>query len=113
AATIHMALLGADGLERVAASCYANTHRLVDKLCQLDGVEMVFEGDFFHEAVIRLRKPVDEILDKLIDRAIIGGYALVQDYPDLNDGLLVCATETKTEQDLQHYLEALNEAMRT
>ena len=112
AATIHMALLGADGLERVAASCYANTHRLQAGLCQIAGVETVFDGDFFHEVVIRLRKPVHDILDRLTNRGIVGGYALGDDYPDLNDCLLVCATETKTEQDQHDYVEALQEAMR-
>ena len=113
AATIHMALLGADGLERVAASCYANTHRLLAELSQIAGVEAVFDGDFFHEVVIRLRKPVHDILDRLVDQGILGGYALGGDYEVLNDCLLVCATETKTEQDLRDYVEALQEAMQT
>lgn len=113
AATIHMALLGTDGLKRVAASCYANTHRLLKELAQIAGVESVFDGDFFHEAVIRLQKPVHDILNRLSDQGIVGGYALGDAYPDLCDCLLVCATETKTEQDLQDYVEALQEAMQT
>ncbi len=113
AATIHMALLGADGLERVAASCYANTHRLRNELINIRGVETVFGGDFFHEAVIRLRKPVNDVLNRLTDRGIVGGYSLGEHYPTLNDCVLVCATETKTEQDLQIYTEALQAAMQT
>ena len=31
----------------------------------------------------------------------------------LNDCMLVCATETKTEQDLKNYTEALQAAMQT
>ncbi len=113
AATIHMALLGADGLERVAASCYANTHRLRNELTKIAGVEAVFDGDFFHEAVIRLRKPVNDVLNRLTDRGIVGGYPLGEHYPMLNDCMLVCATETKTEQDLKIYTEALQAAMQT
>ncbi|MBA1331067.1 hypothetical protein QQ73_07875, partial [Candidatus Endoriftia persephone str. Guaymas] len=37
AATIHMALLGAEGLERVAAASHQNTQALSQALCQLAG----------------------------------------------------------------------------
>src|SRR3569832_594715 len=38
AATIYMSLLGAEGLERVAAASHANTVRLKEKLTALPGV---------------------------------------------------------------------------
>jgi len=54
AATIHTALLGAEGLERVALNCHANTSALVEKLTAIEGVSRVFSGPYFHEAVQRL-----------------------------------------------------------
>ncbi|NBC47978.1 MAG: aminomethyl-transferring glycine dehydrogenase subunit GcvPA, partial [Gammaproteobacteria bacterium] len=44
AATIHMSILGAEGLERVAAACHANTSRLADSLCEINGVEPLFDA---------------------------------------------------------------------
>lgn len=111
AATIHMALLGPAGLERVAAACHANTRDLVRRLTAIDGVEQVFAGGYFHEAVVRLDRPVREVLERLAEHDIFGGYDLSDDYPDLGQALLVCATETKTEADLEAYASALNEIM--
>ncbi len=113
AATIHMALLGPQGLERVASSCFVNTQQLVQALTKVDGVEPMFSGEIFHECVLRLSKPVGEVLDKLADHGIVGGYRLVDDYADLEGGLLVCATETKTEQDIEHYRRALSDIIQS
>ena len=107
AATIHMALLGPEGLKNVALASHANTRALIDKLVSLAGVLRVFAGPFFHEAVIRLNTPVAEVLRALRAQGILGGYALGGDYPELADCILVCATETKTLDDLDSYRQQL------
>ena len=58
AATIHMSLLGAEGLRRVAATCVTNTARLIERLGGLDGVSVPFNGPRFHEAVVQFDQPV-------------------------------------------------------
>ena len=112
AATIHMALLGADGLERVAAASHANTRRLVEKLSALPGVAPVFTRPIFHEAVLRIDAPLPAVLDELAAHGIVGGYSLQDDYPELGTALLVCATETKTEADLDEYAARLGAILR-
>ncbi len=107
AATIYMALLGPQGLERVAASSHANTRRLVEKLGAIKGVSKVFERPYFHEAVFRFDLPLEDILRALSVQGIVGGVRLTEDYPELGNCLLVCATETKTEADLDTLAEAL------
>lgn len=111
AASIQMALLGPEGLTRVAGRSYRNTHRLVTMLSKLPGVRRVFDGEYFHEAVIGVNKPPRQVLDQLADHGIVGGYALDEHYPDLDQCLLVCATETKTEQDLKRYTHALGRVL--
>jgi glycine dehydrogenase subunit 1 len=103
ASTIHMALLGAEGLERVAAASYANTASLVERLSAIAEVEPVFNRPRFHEAVLRFDAPLNEITRALEARSLLGGYALGEDYPELENCLLVCATETKTEADIDAY----------
>lgn len=111
AATIHMSLLGPEGLARTAAACTANTRALVDRLTAVHGVEEVFPGPRFHEAVLRLPQPPATVLESLAERGILGGYALGRRYPELSDCLLVCATETKTEADIEAYADALAEIL--
>jgi glycine dehydrogenase subunit 1 len=107
AATIHMALLGPQGLKNVALSSHANTRALLERLCAIPGVERIFPGPFFHEAVIRVNSPVPDVLRALRAQSILGGYDLGPDYPDLADCILVCATETKTDDDLTQYAQQL------
>lgn len=107
AATIHMSLLGAQGLMQVAARCHHNTHALVQALTDINGVELVFQAPFFHEALLKLSMPVEAVLKYLRDAGIDGGYALGTHYPELGNTLLVCATEMRTEDDIAHYASAL------
>jgi glycine dehydrogenase subunit 1 len=112
AATIHMSMLGPQGVERVAAASMDNTRRLRDKLCAIDGVSEVFARPFFHEVALRLPKPAHEIVEQLAHENIVAGFALGDEYPELGDALLVCATETKTDADLDRFAAALAAALR-
>jgi len=113
AATIHMALLGGEGLSRVAASCHANTASLMEKLCAIDGIERTFSGPVFHEGVLRLTAPAGDILRSLAAHNVLGGYDLAEDYPELDDAVLVCATELRTEAEMDEYATKLARIMAT
>ena len=111
AATIHMSLLGAEGLRQVASQCHQNTHELVNMLTQIEGVQQVFNAPYFHEALLQLDKPVEEVLKQLAKAGITGGYAAGAFYPSLENTLLVCATEMRTIEDLQLYAKTLKSIM--
>jgi len=107
AATIYMSLLGPAGLETVAANSHANTQLLKEKLLGINGVETAFNRPEFHETVVTLTRPAKEVIDQLADEGILAGFNLADDYPELGNALLVCATETKTEQDIGLFAEKL------
>jgi len=109
AATIYLSLLGFDGLAQVARRSQQNVSRLAGRLTAIEGVERLFEGPHFHELVLRLDRPVAAVLDVLAHRDILGGYNLAEFYPELGNALLICATETKTEADIDAYATALAE----
>jgi len=108
AATIYMALLGADGLARVAQACHANTLALVEKLTGNACVEAVFSRPCFHESVLRLALPLADIMRPLHAHNLLPGYDLSADYPELGNALLVCATEARTTEDIALYADHLN-----
>jgi glycine dehydrogenase subunit 1 len=72
----------------------------------------VFEAPLFHETVVRLSCPVAPVLEKLEARGILGGLDLHPWYPELGNGLLICATETKTDHDLATYASALADCLK-
>jgi glycine dehydrogenase subunit 1 len=111
AATIYLSLLGPEGLRQVAQRCHANTFALAQKLCALPGVSRAFSTPVFHEFVLKLDRPAAGVLDALRSDGILGGLALNEYYPELGNALLVCATETKNEDDLVRYAASLTRAL--
>jgi glycine dehydrogenase subunit 1 len=111
AATIYMSLVGPHGLARVAATCMQRSAELVAALEKVPGVRVAFSGPRFHEAVLLLDRPVRGVLEALAARGIVGGCDISHDYPALGNALLVCATETRTLQDIETYARTLAEVL--
>jgi glycine dehydrogenase subunit 1 len=112
AATIYLCLIGPEGLARVANECHARTNELVNALTRVKGVKLAFDRARFHEAVLLLDRPVAPVIEQLAARGIIGGYDLSGDYPELGNALLVCATETRTSEDIARYADALSDTLK-
>jgi glycine dehydrogenase subunit 1 len=112
AATIYLSLMGPEGLARVANACHARANELVQALTKVKGVKLAFDKPRFHEAVLQLDRPVAPVIAELARRGIVGGFDLSNDYPELGNALLVCATETRTREDIQKYADALAETLK-
>lgn len=109
ASTIHMAIMGAKGLENTAAACHANNNSLVEKLSAIAGVKKAFAGVHFHETVLQLDVAADQVLKALMQKGILGGFDLSLDYPELGYAILVCTTEMRSEEDIAAYVKAMQE----
>jgi glycine dehydrogenase subunit 1 len=94
-ATVFMTVYGKEGLRKLAEQNLAKAHYLASKL------ELEFESPFFNEFVARTngRSP-EHINDALAEQKIIGGLALERFYPELENCMLLCATEMSTRQDM-------------
>jgi len=115
ASTIHMSIMGAKGLENTAAACFANNNKLVEKLTAIDGVKKCFSGLHFHETVLVLDEKFGQsaatVLAALMDKGILGGFNLSQDYPELGNAILVCTTEMRNDDDIEAYAIAMKEVL--
>lgn len=112
AATIHMSLMGAEGLRNTAAASHHNARDLCERLTTVSGVTRVFKSPFFHEFVVQLNKPAEEVLSQLREFGVQGGFALKPHFPELGDSVLICATETKLPQDLERYQQLLAKVVK-
>ena len=109
--TIHMTLLGDAGLQRMAELNHEAACDLADRLSAIDGVELVTDT-FFNEFTLKLDKPAVAVVDALVDKGVIGGVPLSRLTGGADDGLLlVCATETSTDEDIMAYEAALREVL--
>ncbi|MDF1655519.1 MAG: aminomethyl-transferring glycine dehydrogenase subunit GcvPA [Coxiellaceae bacterium] len=108
AATIYMSLMGFEGLKQTATRCYHNTQQLKQQLQTNPNIEIVFNQLGFHEFLYKHKTAsAKQVLNHLQQHGIQGGYELSTDYPELKDTILVCATETKTADDIAAYVNAL------
>lgn len=107
AATIYMSLLGPAGLRQVAAASHARTTELVRRL-EASGAGRRFDAPFFHEAALDVSRHAGDVLEALLgEYNLVGGHDLGQLAPELSNAVLVCATETKTDEDIDAYAAAL------
>ena len=113
AATIHMAMLGGEGLARAAAGSHANLQALSASLVSIDGVTKAFTAPVFHEQVLILDAPVGEVLRSLAAHNLLGGYDLSHDFPELGNALLVCATEKRTSTESALFSDKLQRILQT
>ncbi len=111
AATIYLAIVGTTGLCRIASRCHERTRDLVRTLTAVAGVRSRFGGGFFHEQVIDVGQPADRVADAVAELGIIGGLPLGRYFPDLENCLLVCATEKRTDADIARFGGALQQVL--
>lgn len=111
AATIYMSLMGPDGLAHTASNSHAGLGELLHEAAKIKGVERAFSGPCFHEAVLKLDKNIDDVLDSMLQNGILAGYKLADEYPELDQHVLVCVTETKSAADKANYIAMLKKAV--
>ena len=110
--TIHMSLLGGVGLTTLAEHNHARARTLRASVARVRGVE-VLTPRFFNEIAVRLPKSATEVVDALAERSILAGvpFARLDPGAGMDDVLILCATETTTDEDIAALIDALNKEM--
>ena len=111
--TIHLALLGEAGLTRLARCNHARAVVLAERLGRVKGVRVISQT-FFNEFAVLLPKPAAEVVDALAERGILAGVPVSRfypSYPELAEVLLLCATETSTDEDADALIAGLQEVL--
>ncbi len=111
-ATIFLEALGKKGLQELAWQNLQKAHYALDRLTQLDGVHLEFDGAVFNEFVLRLEKPWRGIERSLKERGIIGGLGLESVFPELANCALVCITEVHRKEDMDKLVSGMKEAIQ-
>ncbi len=112
AATVHLCVLGKEGLRELAEQNLAKAHYAAKKLAKLPGVRLRFPAPFFNEFVVELPKAPAGVLRKLLKKKIIGGLALERFYPELKRCLLACVTETASRAQIDQWVAGMGAALR-
>lgn len=111
--TIHLSLLGEEGLTRLARLNHAKAVALADRLQKVKGVELVTPS-FFNEFTLRLSKPAEGVVADLAKLGVLGGVPasrLLPHDPKMRDLLIVATTETVTDEDCDAFAAKLVEVL--
>ncbi len=108
--SIHMSLLGEAGLRTLATLNHEKACQLADALGAIDGVELVTES-FFNEFTLRLTKPAKDVVEAMVAKNVLGGLPAARLMDGQDDLLIVCATETNSDADINAFVAALTEAL--
>lgn len=109
AACVYLSLMGKHGLRKAAELCYQKAHYAAEQIDKLEGYSVDRSQPFFHEFAVHCPTSVSAVNAALIERGIIGGYDLGQDYPTLQDQMLLCVTEMNSKEEIDALVEALAE----
>ncbi|MCU1362380.1 MAG: Glycine dehydrogenase (decarboxylating) [Acidimicrobiaceae bacterium] len=120
AAAIQLGWLGTYGLREVATRCAQGAHYLYEELLGVDGVEALTSQPFFREFAVRVSKPAREVVSLMAERDVLAGLAVAQltngpdpSVDDVESVLLVTVTERRTKDEIDHYVEAMREVLKT
>ncbi len=103
-AGLYMSAMGPKGMAQAAKNSMSKAHYLAKELCAIEGVELKFTGDYFHEFVTVMPRK-EEVLTALEDADILGGLPM-------EEGILWCATEKVTKAELDRAVQIVKEVLR-
>ncbi len=108
-ACVYVSLLGKQGMVELAKLNIARSHYLASKIAAVEGIRVAFKAPFFNEFVVESDVPLKKINRYLLRNKVIAGLDISRFYKGCKNMMLVCATETKSPDDLDRYAELLAE----
>jgi glycine dehydrogenase subunit 1 len=111
AATVHLTLLGKEGLRETAEQNLAKAQFTLQELEKIPGVRRTFSAPFFNEFTVELPRSVKIVNAELLREKIVGPFVLGSAYPELTKHALVCVTETMTRGEIERFVVGVRHAM--
>ena len=112
-ATVHLCLLGKEGLRETAMQNVAKAQFALAELTKIPGVRRAFATPFFNEFVLEFPRSVKLINAALLRDKIIGPLPLGIHYPELTKHGLVCVTETVPRAEIERLAAAVRRILET
>jgi glycine cleavage system P protein (glycine dehydrogenase) subunit 1 len=112
-ATIHLCLLGKEGLREMAAQNLSKARFAQAELEKIPGVRRAFSGPTFNEFTLEFPRSVKLINSALLREKIVGPFALGTQYTELTKRALVCVTEAISRAEIERFAAAVRRILET
>ncbi len=109
-ATIYLSTMGPHGLRDVASHSYHKAHHTAQRITELEGYSMAYQGEFFHEFLVNCPVPARKIIDAGRGRNLLPGLDAGQLGIGDSTQLLVAVTEKRTAAEIDRLVQWLQEA---
>ncbi|WLD92034.1 aminomethyl-transferring glycine dehydrogenase subunit GcvPA [Alkalihalobacillus sp. AL-G] len=106
AASVAMTAIGKKGVKEMSMQNLQKAHYAKQQL-KAKGLDVVFDGPFFNELVVKVTKSVKDVNNALLEKGFIGGYDLGQYYPELESHMLIAVTEQRTKEEIDTFVNEL------
>ncbi|MCH8303773.1 MAG: aminomethyl-transferring glycine dehydrogenase subunit GcvPA [Candidatus Marinimicrobia bacterium] len=107
-AAIYMALMGKEGISKVAELSTRKSHYLAEQINGLKGYELMFSAPFFKEFVVKTPVAPAKLIESLLDEKIFAGIDLSSYDYGLENCMLVCVTEKRTKEEMDKFVNSLS-----
>lgn len=108
ASSVAMSSIGKHGLKKMAELNMQKARYAKKKFVEA-GFEVLTNGSFFNEFIVKLPVSVKEANDRLLEKGFIGGYDLATYYPELEGYMLVAVTEIRTKEEIDAFVKELGD----
>ncbi|MBM6617311.1 aminomethyl-transferring glycine dehydrogenase subunit GcvPA [Bacillus suaedaesalsae] len=108
AASVAMTALGKKGIKEMASQNIQKAH-YAKRAFEQAGFEIVYDGPFFNEFVVKLSMPVKQANLQLAGKGFIGGYDLGRDSEALSNHMLVAVTELRSKDEIDRFVKELGD----
>ena len=106
---MHMALLGPEGLEKLALRVAATTEIAKQAICGINGVELVDpDTPNFREFAVKLPGDASDAVAHMDAAGVLGGFPMGQWWDSMSSCLLIGCDERTTESDIDSLVSALS-----
>ncbi|MFW6210670.1 MAG: glycine dehydrogenase, partial [bacterium] len=109
-AAVYMSLLGKRGFRDTALINMQKAHRLRNGLKKIKGIKVI-EGSFFNEFAVEVNGGAKAFVNKMLIKGFVPGLPAGLFYLDKENILVVNTTEKRTDNEMNMFLSAAQEAM--
>jgi len=111
-ATIFLSCLGREGLKELSKMNLSKAEYAKKVVSGIRQCKLNFTAPTFNEFVLEIEGEPEKVLETLRKEKIVGGLPLAKFYPELPHHLLITVTEMIRKEEIDHWAEALEKAMK-
>ena len=81
------------------------------RLTAIEGIDLAYSSAYAREFAVTLPIHPSALIDAMAARGYLAGIDLTSDYPELGDALLIALTEKRSKQEIDSYVELVEEVI--